>query len=73
MLCPFLVLGSMSSEMEKDLRALRDNWQNGLAQEALSRQKERKEKFQTDSGIEVENIAESGIIDFKRLTSCWKL
>jgi len=42
--------------MEKDLRALREEWENGPVREALSRQKERKKKFQTDSGIEVKPL-----------------
>jgi len=42
--------------MEKDLRTLREEWENEAVRESLSCQKERKEKFQTDSGIEVEPL-----------------
>ncbi len=39
--------------MAEYLKTLRQEWERSAMQEALTRQKERKEKFQTDSGIEV--------------------
>lgn len=39
-----------------DLKALKGEWESAAVQEALNRQKERKEKFQTDSGIEVKRL-----------------
>ena len=39
-----------------ELRAARAEWERGPVQQALSRQKERKDKFHTDSGIEVKPL-----------------
>jgi len=41
---------------QKELGVLKEEWEQGPVREALSRQKERKERFQTDSGIEVKAL-----------------
>lgn len=41
---------------EDELRARMKDWENGPVKEALSRQKERKEKFQTGSGITIDRL-----------------
>jgi len=41
---------------QKELAALKAEWEQGPVREALSRQKEQKERFQTDSGIEVKAL-----------------
>lgn len=40
----------------KKLRKIAGEWGHGLAQEALRRQRERQEIFQTDSGIEIKSL-----------------
>ncbi len=40
----------------EDLGKLKKDWEDSEVREALSRQKERRERFQTDSGIEVDRL-----------------
>ena len=42
--------------LPEELKASREKWEHGPVQQALSRQKERRERFQTDSGIEVKPL-----------------
>jgi methylmalonyl-CoA mutase N-terminal domain/subunit len=41
---------------KEKLRALKVKWEEGPVKEALSQQNERKEKFQTESGIKIEHL-----------------
>lgn len=43
-------------KQEKGLRTLKKEWEEGSVKDALSRQKERKEIFQTDSGIKIKRL-----------------
>lgn len=41
---------------DNELKVARDEWERGVVRPALKRRKERKEKFQTESGIEVKAL-----------------
>ncbi len=50
------IKGNTLKNHRKQLRALSKEWEKGPVQDAQARKKERKEKFQTESGIELDRL-----------------